>query len=158
MKKFTFSLKICAQFVFCLILLSFSASGPTEEEAGYMQQKLTEHYNAESGPKNIKKFELHVTDKGFCRYKRFFNNGKVEYFSCNLMKFKELDYLGNTQSGTLFVRTKGDDVIVQTYNDSRGGDIDSMATFIAIPLKNLEAEDLIDLSEKFRQMSLKLRQ
>jgi len=158
MKKFTFSLKICAYLLLCIIFLSFSASVPAEEEAGYMQQKLTEHYNAESGPKNIKKYELHITDKGFCRYKRFFSNGKVEYFSCNLMKFKELDYLGNVRSGILYVRTKGEDVIVQTYNDSRGGDIDSMATFMAIPLKNLEAEDLIDLSGKFQQMSLKLHQ
>lgn len=158
MKKFTFSLKFCVYPVLCILFLSFSATGPTEEEAVYMQQKLTEHYNAESGPKNIKKYELHITDKGFCRYKRYFSSGKVEYFSCNLMKYKQLDYLGNTQSGTLFVRTKGDDVIVQTYNESRGGDIDSMATFIAIPLKNLEAEDLIDLSDKFRQMSQKLHQ
>jgi hypothetical protein len=158
MKKFTFSLKICVQLLLCLIFLSFSAYGPTEEEAGYMQQKLTEHYDSESGLKNVRKYELHVTDKGFCRYKRFFNNGKVEYFSCNLIKFKELDYLGSTLSGTLFVKTKGEDVIVQTYNDTRGDDIDSMATFIAIPLKNLEAEDLIDLSEKFQEMSLKLRQ
>jgi len=158
MKKFTFSLKICAALLLCLGFLSFSSSGPAEEEAGYMQQKLTEHYNAESGPKNIKKYELQITDRGFCRYKRYFNNGKVEYFSCNLMKYSVLDYIGTNLSGTLFLRTRGDDVIVQTYNDRRGGDIDSMATFIAIPLKNLEAEDLIDLSDKFRQMSLKLHQ
>jgi hypothetical protein len=158
MKKFTFSLKICAHLLLSLLFLSFSAYGPTEEEAGYVQQKLTDHYDPESGLKNIRKYELHITDKGFCRYKRFFNNGKVEYFSCNLMKFKELDYSGSTLSGTLFVKTKGDDVIVQTYNDSRGEDIDSMSTFIAIPLKNLEAEDLIDLSDKFQQMSLKLHQ
>jgi hypothetical protein len=158
MKKFTFSLKIYAQLTLCVLFLSFSASGPAEEEADYMQQKLIGHYNTESGPRNVKKYELHITDKGFCRYKRYFNSGKVEYFSCNLMKYKELDYLGSIQSGTLLIRTKGDDVIVQTYNDSRGGDIDSMATFMAIPLKNLEAEDLIDLSDKFRQMSLKLHQ
>jgi len=155
MKKFTLSLKICVPLMVCLFFLSFSVLQPVDEEAGYMQQKLSEHYNAE---KNVKKYELFITERGFCRYKRFFNNGKVEYFSCNLMKFKELDYLGNTQSGILYVRTKEDDVIVQTYNDSRGRDIDSMATFIAIPLKNLEAEDLIDLSDKFRQMSLKLHQ
>jgi hypothetical protein len=158
MKKFTLSLKICAYLVLCMFFLSFSASQSADEDAGYMQQKLSEHYNAESGQKNVKKYELNITERGFCRYKRFFNNGKVEYFSCNLMKFKELDYLGNTQSGTLYVRTKGDDVIVQTYNDSRGRDIDSMATFVAIPLKNLEAEDLIDLSDRFRQMSQKLHQ
>jgi hypothetical protein len=158
MKKFTFSLKISAPLILCALFLSFSPSEPAEEEANYMQQKLSEHYNTEYGPKNVKKYELHITDNGFCRYKRFFNNGKIEYFSCNLTKFKEMDYLGNIHCGTLFIRTKGDDVIVQTYNDRRAGDIDSMATFMAIPLKNLEAEDLIDLSGRFRQMSLKLHQ
>jgi hypothetical protein len=158
MKKFTPSLKMSAYGLLCFIFLSFSAYGPVEEEAAYVQQKLTDHYNAVSGAKDMKKYELHITDKGFCRYKRFFNNGKIEYFSCNLLKFKDVGYLGNTQSGTLLLHTKGEDVIVQTYNDSKGGDIDSMATFMAIPLKNLEAEDLIDLSEKFQQMSVKLRQ
>lgn len=158
MKKFTLLLKIVAYVLPCLIFLSFSSFGPTEEEAGYLQQKLTEHYNEDSGLKNIKKYELHITNTGFCRYKRFFNNGKVEYFSCNLVKYKCINYLGNLQSGTLILHTIGDDVIVQTYNDSRGGDIDSMATSIAIPLKNIQAEDLNDLAEKFAQMNLKLHQ
>lgn len=156
MKKFTLSLKMSACALLCLGFLSFSAFGPTEEEAAYVQQKLTDHYNGDNSLKNLKKYELHVTDKGFCRYKIVFNTGKVEYFSCNLVKFKNVDYLGTSKSGTLLVRTKGDDVIVQTYNDSRGGDIDSMATYMAIPLKNLEAEDLIDLADKFQQMYLKL--
>ncbi|WP_158796946.1 hypothetical protein [Pedobacter sp. L105] len=158
MKKFTILLKMGKYVLPCLIFLSSSSYGPTEEEAGYVQQKLTEHYNEESGIKNVKKYELHITNTGFCRYKRFFNNGKVEYFSCNLVKYKALDYLGTVQSGTLLLRTKGDDVIVQTYNDSRGGDIDSMATSIAIPLKNIQAEDLNDLEEKLEQMSVKLHQ
>ena len=157
MKKFTIPLKICLCVMLCLFFFSFSSDGPTEEEAGYVQQKLTDHYNEESGIKNIKKYELHITNTGFCRYKRFFNNGKVEYFSCNLVKYKDMDYLGSVESGTLLLRTKGDDVIVQTYNDSRGGDIDSMATYIAIPIKNIQAEDLNDLSQKIEQMSQKLR-
>lgn len=142
----------------CLLFLAFSPSASIEQEAAYVQQKLVEHYNEDSGIKNVKRYELHITDKGFCRYKRFFNNGKVEYFSCNLQKITGFDYLGDIHAGLLLLRTKGDDVIVQTYNDSRGGDIDSMATFMAIPLKKLEAEDLNDLSEKFQQISLKLRQ
>lgn len=156
MKKFTFSLKTGLYALACLVLLS--SYGPDEEEAVYLQQRLTDHHDTEGSGQNLKKYELHVTNKGFCRYKRFFNNGKVEYFSFNLVKYKQLDYLGNTQKGILYLRTKGDDVIVQTYNDSKGGDIDSMATFMSIPVKNIEAEELNDLAEKFQQMSQKLRQ
>ncbi|MBB5636120.1 hypothetical protein HDF26_003418 [Pedobacter cryoconitis] len=158
MKKFTISLKIAAYALLCTVFLSFSAYGPTEEEAVYVQQKLYDHYNAEAKGGLIKKYELHVTNTGFCRYKCFFNNGKIEYFSFNFLKYKDIDYAGTSQSGTLILRTKGDDVIVQTYNDSKGGDIDSMATFMAIPLKNIEPEELNQLMEKFQQMSSKLRQ
>lgn len=156
MKKFTLSLKTGLYALICLIFLS--SYGTTEEEAVYLQQRLSDHHDTEPTGQNIKKYELHVTNKGFCRYKRFFNNGKVEYFSFNLVKYKQLDYLGNTKKGMLYLRTNGEDVIVQTYNDSRGGDIDSMATFMAIPVKNIEAEELNDLSEKFQRMSQKLRQ
>jgi len=157
MKKFTLSLKTGLYGLLCLICLS--SYGPTEEDAVYLQQRLYDHHDMElPGQNNMKKYELHVTNKGFCRYKRFFNNGKVEYFSFNLLKYKQLDYLGNTLKGILYLRTRGDDVIVQTHNDSKGGDVDSMATFMAIPVKNIEAEQLNDLSEKFRQMSEKLRQ
>jgi hypothetical protein len=156
MKKFTISLKTGLYALICLIFLS--SYGPTEEDSVYLQQKLSDHHDMELPGQNIKRYELLVTSKGFCRYKRFFNNGKVEYFSFNLLKYKQLDYLGNTQKGMVYLRTRGDDVIVQTHNDSRGGDIDSMATFMAIPVKNIEAEQLNDLSEKFLQLSQRLRQ
>lgn len=158
MEKFTLSLKIGTSTLLCLCFLSFSTHSTPEEEANAVQQKLTDHYDSGADLRNIKKYELHVTEKGFCRYKRSFNNGKVEYFSCNLMKYKGIDYLGNTHKGVLLLRTKGEDVIVQTYNETRGDDIDSMATFMAIPLKDLEAEDLIDLSGKLQLLSSKLRQ
>ena len=157
MKKFTFSLKISVYALLCVVFLSFSFADPLEESASYLQQKLVEHYNAEPEAKNIKKYELNVTNSGFCRYKRFFNNGKVEYFSFNLLKFKDIDYLGNVQNGTLYLRTKGDDIIVQTYNDRRGGDIDSMSTSMSIPLKNIEAEELNEFVQKFEQIRLALR-
>ncbi|MBB6500443.1 hypothetical protein [Pedobacter cryoconitis] len=158
MKKFTISLKICSFTLLCAVFLSFSSYGPTEEEAVYVQQKLYNHYNAEVSGKSIKKYELHVTNTGFCRYKCFLNSGKIEYFSFNLLKYKEIDYAGTTQTGTLILRTKGDDVIVQTYNDSKGEDVDSMSTFMVIPLKNIEPEELNDLAEKFQRMSEKLHQ
>lgn len=157
MKKFTLCLKMCAYTSLCLVFLSFSSYLPGEEETVYLQQKLIGHYNADHMGGNIKKYELNVTNSGFCRYKRFLKNGMIEYFSFNLVKFKEMDYLGTVTSGTLVLRTKGDDVIVQTYNSKKGDDIDSMANSMAVPLKNIEAEELNELAEKFHQLSLKLR-
>lgn len=157
MKKFTISLKIVVCALLCAVFLSFSIDGPTEEEAVYVQQKLYDHYNIEANGGMIKKYELRVTNTGFCRYKCFFKNGKIEYFSFNFLKYRDIDYAGTSKSGNLILRTKGDDVIVQTYNDNKGGDIDSMATFMAIPLKNIEPEELNQLMEKFQQMRLKLR-
>ncbi len=158
MKKFTISLKIGVYALLCTIFFSFSSYSLVDEEAVYVQQKLNDHYNQEAKSGTIKKYELHITNTGFCRYKCFLSNGKIEYFSFNFNKYKDIDYAGTAQTGTLILRTKEDDVIVQTYNDSKGGDIDSMATFMAIPLKNIEPEELNQLAEKFQQMSQKLHQ
>lgn len=154
MKKFTLCLKVSAYVLVCVIFFAFSAD-PFEQDVADVQQKLTDHYDFT--PDLLKKYELNVTKTGFCRYKCFFNSGKVEYFSFNLMKFKDLDFLGTTQKGTLLLHTKGDDVIVQTYN-SKNGDIDSMATYMSIPLKNMEAEDLNEISAKLQKMSRALHQ
>lgn len=157
MKKFTLCLKIGVCFGLCLVLISFSSYRSEEDDTVYVQQKLTDHYNNEPEGSNIKKFELSITSSGFCRYKRFFKNGMIEYFSFSLNKFSQLDYSGTVGSGKLYLRTKGDDVIVQTYNTKKGDDIDSMATAMIIPLKNIEAEELNELQEKFLLLSQKLR-
>ena len=154
MKKFTLYLKVSAYALICVIFFAFSAD-PFEQDMADVQQKLTDHYDFT--PDLLKKYELNITKTGFCRYKCFFNSGKVEYFSFNIMKFKDLDFLGTTQNGTLLLHTKGDDVIVQTYNNKKG-DIDSMATYMSIPLKNMEAEDLNELSAKLQKMSRALHQ
>jgi hypothetical protein len=147
MNKFTLSLKISLLLSSGLVFSAFSASLLFDDQTAFLQKKLTEHYDQDRGGQQIKRYELNVTNSGFCRYKRFFNNGKVEYFSFNLVKFKALDYYGTDKSGNLYLSTKGDDVIVQTYNDRKGGDIDSMAAYMVIPLKNIEPQDLLDLSE-----------
>jgi len=141
MKKFTFSLKLLSVTGLWLFLSSFSVFNYFEDYIVLIQKTLTEHYDMSQEIASVKKFELNVTNNGFCRYKRYFNNGKIEYFAFKLAKFKDLDYAGTTSSGRLYLRTKGEDVIVQTYND-RSGDIDSMATYVVVPLKNVEAEDL----------------
>jgi hypothetical protein len=155
MKKFTINLKsvvlACSGLVFC----AFCASNLIDEEALYVQKKLTDHYDISHQGADVKQYELYVTNNGFCRYKRHFSNGKIEYFSFNFSKFKDLDYYGTVKNGRLFMRTSGEDVIVQTYNDKKG-DIDSMASFLSIPLKDMEAEDLAEVSARFHRMNVQL--
>jgi hypothetical protein len=104
-------------------------------------------------PKLIKKHEIKVTSTGFCRYRKVFNNGKEEYFAFNLSRLKAIDYYGTQAKGDLFLRTNSDDVIVQTRNDKRGA-IDSMGTYMVIPLKNIEPEALNDLAEQLKKLKL----
>ena len=156
MNKFTLSLKISLLLSSGLIFSAFSASLLRDEQTTFLQKKLADHYDQEQGGSQIKRYELNVTNSGFCRYKRFFNNGKVEYFSFNLVKFKALDYYGTDKSGKLCLSTKGDDVIVQTYNDRKGGDIDSMAAYMVIPLKNIEPQDLLELNEGMLKLNAQL--
>lgn len=155
MNKFTLSLKISALSLLCLLFMAFNARS-LDEYTAYIQQKLTAHYDNEVEAQQIKRYELKVTNTGFCRYKRYFESGKVEYFSFNLVKFKDLDYYGTDKNGKLYLRTKGEDVIVQTYNDKKAGDIDSMAAYMVIPLKNIEPQDLSDLSDRLVKMNAQL--
>jgi hypothetical protein len=151
MKKFTFCLKLTLISMLGLFLCAFSSRDSIDEYVNYLQKSFTEHYDITQEGSSIKKYELNVTNNGFCRYKRYFNNGKIEYFAFKLAKFKDLDYYGTTSSGQLFLRTKSDDVIVQTYNDKKG-DVDSMATCIVIPLKNIEAEELNLIKANFEKI------
>ncbi|TDQ07504.1 hypothetical protein [Pedobacter metabolipauper] len=155
MKKFTLNLKIGLGVMLCGIFMAFSLGIGLAEETAFIQKMLKEHYNEAPVNPAIKRYELNVTNTGFCRYKRFFTSGKVEYFSFNLVKFKDLDYYGTDKKGELYLRTKGDDVIVQTYNDKKG-DVDSMASYLSIPLKNIEPQDLSDLLEKLTKMNAQL--
>ncbi|MCZ4221968.1 hypothetical protein [Pedobacter rhodius] len=152
MKKFTFCLKLIAIPAFCLLLTAFSFKDSLEEYVIFLQKSFTAHYDSSQESTVIKKYELNVTNNGFCRYKRYFNNGKIEYFAFKLAKFKDLDYYGTTTSGLLYLRTKNDDVIVQTYNDKKG-DVDSMGTCVVIPLKNIEAEDLNQIRENLTKIT-----
>jgi hypothetical protein len=153
MKKFTLLLKMCLFLSVCVVFMAFTPVFSFDEQISYIQKLLISHYDNTSASLSVDRYELSVTNNGFCRYKRHFTNGKVEYFSFNLLKFKDLDYYGTDKSGDLFLRTKSDDVIVQTYNDKDEGDVDSMATYMVIPLKNIEPQDLSDLYEKLINLS-----
>jgi len=151
MKKFTFCLKISLISAFCVCLCAFSDPEPIAQYAGFLQKSFTDHYDDHQENNRIKRYELNVTNSGFCRYKLYYSNGKTEYFAFKLSKFKDMDYYGTTVSGKLYLHTKGDDVIVQTYKD-RGGDVDSMATQLIIPMKNIEAEDLNQIRDNLEKI------
>ena len=155
MKKFTIKLKTYLYVLFCMFLMAFSIPPDLLEETVFVQKMLKDHYNELAIKPALKRYELNVTNSGFCRYKRFYTSGKVEYFSFNLARFKDIDYYGTDKTGQLLLRTSGDDVIVQTYND-RQGDVDSMASYMSIPLKNVEAEQLSDLSERLARLNAHL--
>jgi hypothetical protein len=156
MKKITVCLKMCFFLLLCLAFFSFTSIDLLNDQAIFVQKKLVDHYDGQQEPYGLKRGELVVTNTGFCRYKRYYDNGKIEYFSCNLIKFKDLDYLGTIKNGKLLIHTMSDDVIVQTYND-KAGDLDSMASSMIIPLKNIEPEDLADFSKCFLLMHAALK-
>lgn len=102
----------------------------------------------------LKKWELVLTDDSFIRLRKIYQNGKQEYFSFHLQQLDDVDYLGNTTTGTLQLKAKADDIIVQTYNDKKGN-IDSMATTLTIPVKNMEPERLDSLKEALNYFKTK---
>jgi len=116
----------------------------TEQEMLTWSNKcLTECYDP-SGQAKLKKWELVLTDDAFIRLRKTYTNGKQEYFSFQLHRFTDMDYLGSTVNGTLQLKAVADDIIVQTYNDPHE-DIDSMAAQLNIPVKNMEPERLDSL-------------
>ena len=155
MKKFTLCLKISLLSAFCMFLCAFSDPESMEQYAIYLHKTLTDHYDSSQESDQVKRYELNVTNNGFCRYRKIYNSGKQELFAFNLSSFKTMDYYGNGTRGELYLRTKRDDVIVQTRNDKKG-DIDSMGTYLVIPLKNIEITELNALSESFQKFNAAL--
>jgi hypothetical protein len=109
----------------------------------WSNQCLTKSYDATADVK-LKKFDISLTESSFLRLRKTYQNGKQEYFSLQLQQLSDVSYLGDTYKGILHLTAKDEDVIVQTYND-RKGNIDTMATVLDIPLKNMEPERLDSL-------------
>jgi hypothetical protein len=159
MKKFTQFMKMWCFFYVAatfFIISAFLIVDSLEEDSLFLENKLLAHYDEDFSFKQIKRYELSVTNSGFCRYKRYFQNGKIEYYAFNFLRYKDSDFFGTTSRGLLYLRTAEDDVIVQTYKDP-GGDVDSMASQLIIPLKQVEAEDLNSLAARFLSMRETLR-
>lgn len=152
MKKFTLNLKKCVFISSCFALCIFTGFNHPDEQTLFIQNLLVKYYDNDAQTKLVKRYEIIVTNNGFCRYKKIYTNGKEELFNFNLSRFKTMDYYGNSTKGELYLRTLKDDVIVQTRNDKKG-DIDSMGTFVIIPLKNIEINELNALAESFQKLN-----
>ena len=135
--------KLLPVFVCCLLLVGFKTAPDAQQIINWSNLTLSHIYDPSAEVK-LKKWELTITEDYFLRLRKTFQNGKQEYFSCQLRRFNDLDYSGTTAAGTIKINTRADDVIVQTYND-RKGDIDSMATSFNIPIKNIQPEQLDSL-------------
>lgn len=85
---------------------------------------------------NLKKWEITLTGDYFLRLRKTYQQGKQEYFSFNLHRLTNVDYLPGDTTGMLKFSTQTDDIIVQTYEDPEGN-IDSMATTLGLPVHNM---------------------
>jgi hypothetical protein len=138
-----------AAFIFAVILtagisLCCRLDMTGQEWLSWGNRCLMQSFDASSDPK-IKKWELTLTDDSFIRLRKTYQTSKQEYFSFHLQRLQDVEYLGNVYNGTLLLKAKSDDIIVQTYND-RKGNVDTMASVLSIPLKNMEPERLDSLN------------
>lgn len=144
----------------CLSLVFLSASVRKDDSVQQCAERVLSRLNKMHHPEyellKIRKFELLLSDEGFLRYRKTYNSGKQEYYSLNLTRVSSMDYLGDTASGNLLLKTIEDDVIVQTYND-RDGNVDSMATQFRLELHAVEPEDLLALQNDILGMKQLLK-
>jgi hypothetical protein len=132
---------------------NFKRQTTDQDRLVWINQTLAQVYDQSTDPK-LKKVELQVTPDYFVRLRKTYAKEMQEYYSFSLHQFNDLDYFGNTSAGILQLKTMADDIIVQTYNDRRG-DIDSMATALDIPVKNMEPERLDSLREALNYFKAK---
>ena len=99
-----------------------------------------------SSEKKLKKWDISITSDAFLRIRKTYRNKKQVYYSLNLKDLKKVNYLGSASKGTLQLKTKADDIIVQTRNDRRG-DLDKMASELDIPVRHVGPGRLDSLKE-----------
>ena len=151
--KFTKILVGVLAIVLSVSFFGFKRPFDDQDWLAYVNRSLTQSYDQSTDPK-LKKVEIYLTPDYFVRLRKTYAKEMQEYYSFNLHQFSDLDYLGNTTTGILSLKTVADDIIVQTYNDRRG-DIDSMTTVLDIPVKNMEPERLDSLREAFNYFKAK---
>ncbi|MDB4924042.1 hypothetical protein [Mucilaginibacter sp.] len=136
-----------------LISFCFVAGMGDQDWLSWGNKCLAQSFDPSSDVK-LKKWELVLTDDSFIRMRKVYQNGKQEYFSFFLQKLDDIDYVGNVSNGTLQLKARGDDIIVQTYNDKKGN-VDSMAMVLNIPVKNMDPERLDSLRNALNYFKMK---
>ncbi|QEC78023.1 hypothetical protein [Mucilaginibacter ginsenosidivorax] len=116
-------------------IYGFNRGMGDQEWLAWSNKCLTESFNP---PPDItlKKWELILTNDCFLRLRKTYQHDRQEYFSFNLHRLNNVEYMGSDTTGTLKLSTLTDDIIVQTYEDPKG-DLDSMATAIELPVKHM---------------------
>ena len=114
-----------------------------QEWLSWSNKCLVESYNPPPDAK-LKKWELTLTNDYFLRLRKTYQHDRQEYFSFNLHRLNNVEYLGSDTTGILKLSTLTDDIIVQTYEDPKG-DLDSMATTIDLPVKHMSPARLDSL-------------
>ncbi|QTE34728.1 hypothetical protein J3L18_16350 [Mucilaginibacter gossypii] len=125
--------------ILALIALNygFKAEMSEQEWLNWSNKCLNSSFNPAPDIK-LKKWEITLTNDYFLRVRKTYQQGKQEYFSFNLHRLTNVDYLASDTTGILKFNTQTDDIIVQTYEDPNGN-IDSMATTFGLPVHNMSA-------------------
>jgi hypothetical protein len=126
---------IAAIFALSGFIYGFKPGMDEQEWLNWSNKCLAESYNPPPDVK-LKKWEIALTSDYFLRLRKTYQHERQEYFSFNVHRLTDVEYLGNDTTGTLKMSTLADDIIVQTYEDPKG-DLDSMATALELPVKNM---------------------
>jgi hypothetical protein len=119
-----------------VFLWGFTVLNDEQQWITWGNRFLNESYDPTVEPK-LKKYEIMLTPDHFIRLRKTYQQGKQEYYSFNVKRFTDLNYIpGTAATDTLEIKTQTDDIIYQTYEDPKG-DIDSMATSWDIPVKKM---------------------
>jgi hypothetical protein len=131
--------------IFALIALNygFKTEMSEQEWLNWSNKCLSNSFNP-TPDINLKKWEITLTGDYFLRLRKTYQHDRQEYFSFNLHRLNNVEYLGSDTTGTLKLSTLTDDIIVQTYEDPKG-DLDSMATTIDLPVKHMSPARLDSL-------------
>ncbi|MBV8388563.1 MAG: hypothetical protein JO080_02055 [Mucilaginibacter sp.] len=138
--------------VFCC---AFTYKWGEKEWLDWSNKCLLQSFDSSTDAK-LKKWEIEVTPQHFIHLRKTYQHGKQEYFSFHLTKLDSINFLGNGPVGQLQFKTLKDDIIVQTYDDPKGN-IDSMATVLAIPVKDMTPEKLDSLNDALDFLKAKVQ-
>ena len=147
--------KILAILVLMAFCCAFSYKMGEKEWLDWSNKCLFQTFDS-SGDAKLKKWEIEVTPQHFIHLRKTYQHGKQEYFSFHLTKLDSVSYLGEKSNGQLQFKTFSDDIIVQTYDDPKGN-IDSMATTLTIPVKDMTPEKLDSLNDALDFLKAKMQ-